>query len=107
MAELAAQQARYADLLVRLGLNLQPGQALRIGAELEHRGLERLIAEKAYDAGARLVVVDWADTPLAKTRYQHSRAEFLDFVPDYEVARHQEMLDERWARLGLAGAEFP
>ncbi|HXF61058.1 MAG TPA: aminopeptidase [Caldilineaceae bacterium] len=107
MNDLSAQQRRYAELLIESGLNLQPGQPLRITAELEHRELVRLAAEVAYRRGARLVHVDWQDTPLAKARLLYSAPEYLGYFPDYEVTRHRQMVDERWARLALVGPEFP
>lgn len=56
---------RYAEVIVRVGLNLQPGQRLLIGmprfgiygTPLESAPLVRLIAAKAYQVGARLVDV--------------------------------------------------
>lgn len=98
---------RYADLLVRFGVNLQPGQSLRIGAELAHAPLVRLVTEAAYVAGARYVHVDWTDTPLAKSRLVHSEPEHLTYLPDYEVAFHEQMVAEGWARLALVGSTFP
>lgn len=104
---MAALRGRYADLLVSTGLNLQPGQSLRIGAELAHRDLARDVAEAAYRAGAPYVHVDWQDTPLARARLVHSRPDYLGYFPDFEVARHRRMIGEGWARLSLVGPEFP
>jgi aminopeptidase len=106
-ASLQTQQKLYAELLIKIGVNLQPGQALRIGAELEHREFARLVCAAAYQAGARYVQMDWADTPIARNRLLYSQPDYLDFFPEYEVARHHEMADDRWARLTLVGAEFP
>lgn len=102
-----AQQERYADLLVRIGANVQPGQSLRLGGELAHADFVRLVAAAAYRAGARYVHVDWLDAPLTRARVLHSKPEFLDHLPNYEVERHHEMVDERWARIALVGPEFP
>lgn len=101
------QLAAYAELLIQNGVNLQPGQALRIGAELEHADLVRLVAAAAYRAGARYVHVDWTDSPTAKQRLLHSEPEYLTFLPGYEIARHQEMVDDTWARLALTGDAYP
>lgn len=104
---LAQQLSTYADLLIRCGVNLQPGQALRIGAELEHVEFVRLVTAAAYRAGARYVHIDWTDTPTAKQRLLYSQLDYLDFLPAYEVARHQEMVDDTWARLALTGDAYP
>lgn len=101
------EQRRYAEALVKFGLNLQDGQSLRVGAELEHAPFVRIVAEEAYRNGAKYVMVEWLDTPLARARLKHSRGEFLDYFPEYEIVKHQQMVDEGWARLALVGAEFP
>lgn len=106
-SELNERLRRYAELLVRFGVNLQPGQSLRIGAELEHAPLVRLAAEFAYTIGAPYVQVDWTDTPLAKARLVHGAPEHLTYLPDYEITRHEQMVAEGWARLALVGPSFP
>lgn len=101
------QIERYAELLINSGVNLQPGQSLRIGAELEHADFVRLVTATAYRAGARYVHIDWNDTPSTKQRLLYSASEHLDFLPHYEIARHQEMVDDNWARLALTGNAYP
>lgn len=63
--------ANYAELAVRVGVGLQPGQRLIVNAPVATAELARLIVEKAYQAGARLVDVIWDDdaTTLARFRY--------------------------------------
>lgn len=105
--ELEKQQRDYAYLLIHVGVNLQPGQSLRISAEIAHRGFVRQVVAAAYQAGAQYVHVDWIDAPAAKQRYLYSQPDYLDYLPGYEVERHQYMLDNRWARLALVGPEYP
>lgn len=106
-SDFAQQLAAYAELLIQIGVNLQPGQSLRIGAELEHADLVRLAAAAAYRAGARYVHVDWTDSPTAKQRLLHSEPAYLEFMPGYEITRHQEMVNDTWARLALTGDAHP
>jgi aminopeptidase len=84
--------ARYADLIVRVGLNLQPGQRLLIigpiangGVALEAAPLVRAVAESAYDAGAPLVEALWGDEALMAARFRHappaSFEQFSAWVP--------------------------
>ena len=100
-------QQQYANLLVEFGLNLQPGQSVRISADLVHAPLVRLVAETAYRMGAPYVHVEWIYTPVTRARLKFSTPEQLDYFPEYEVTRHQQMLDETWVRLALVGDEFP
>ncbi len=58
---------KYAEVIVKVGLNLQPEQRLLIGAprqsaygvSIEIAPLVRLITKKAYQSGAKLVEVLW------------------------------------------------
>ena len=60
---------RYAELAVKVGLNLQPGQRLLIVANpLESAPLVRAVATCAYQNGCRLVTVLWGDEALVHPR---------------------------------------
>jgi aminopeptidase len=83
----------YAELTVKVGLNLQPRQRLLIigpvangGCSLEAAPLVRQITAAAYDAGAQLVETLWGDEALLGARLQHApRDSFNDFsswLPD-------------------------
>ena len=50
---------KYANVLVRRGVNLQPGQMLYIEAPTEHEYFVSIVAKAAYDAGASNVGVVW------------------------------------------------
>jgi len=59
----------FAEVIVKIGLNVQPGQRLLIGGPttyaygvpIELAPLVRLITKKAYQIGAKLVEVMWDD----------------------------------------------
>lgn len=79
---------KYADVLVKVGLNLQPGQKLLIGfpafgvygVPLELAPLVRVVTRKAYQAGARLVDVLWNDDQMRLIRFQEApRDSFAEF----------------------------
>jgi aminopeptidase len=82
----------YANLAVRIGLNLQPKQRLLIvgpmangGASLEAAPLIREITAAAYQAGAPLVETLWGDEAMLAARFAHagrdSFDEFSDWMP--------------------------
>ena len=83
----------YAELTVRVGLNVQKGQRLIIigplasgGVSLEAAPLVRHIAASAYRAGSPLVEAVWGDEPLQLVRFRHARpetfSEFFDLVAE-------------------------
>lgn len=52
---------KYANLAVRIGVNLQRDQKLFISSPVEAAEFTRLLAKKTYEAGARDVYVQWND----------------------------------------------
>jgi len=77
----------YADLTIRVGLNLQPTQRLLIigpiangGAALEAAPLVREIVASAYRAGARLVETLWGDEALLSARLEHAPRDSFEEV---------------------------
>ena len=61
---------KYADFIVRVGVNPQPGQTLIINCPLEGAPLARLCVRSAYEAGARDVQVNWSDDAVARARME-------------------------------------
>lgn len=96
----------YAELLLRTGVNVQPGQSLVIRAELAHAPLVRPLVAEACKLGADTVYTEWVDSLVQRAFLQN--ADLAGWkVPAYEVTRHRQMVDEGWARLALVGPEFP
>ena len=54
-AAVDARLEKYAELAVRVGANVQPGQTVFVQGFVEHAELMRAIARAAYAAGARYV----------------------------------------------------
>ena len=61
---------KYADFIVRVGVNPQPGQTLIINCPLEGAPLARLCVRSAYEAGARDVLVNWSDNDVSRSRME-------------------------------------
>jgi aminopeptidase len=83
----------YAEVIVKIGLNLQPGQRLLIGASafgingapFEAAPLIRHITARAYQAGARHVDVIWDDDQLQLTRFQHAPRDSFTEYPSWKT----------------------
>jgi aminopeptidase len=90
----------YAELAVKIALNVQPGQRLLIigplangGASLDAAPLIRKIAERAYGVGAAFVEAIYGDEALQLIRFKHAApatfSEYSAWLPD-ALARHVE-----------------
>ncbi|MEG1658634.1 MAG: aminopeptidase [Oscillibacter sp.] len=71
----------YAALLIRVGLNVQPGQTLVLSAPVECAEFARMCAAEAYDAGCREVVMNWHDDALGRMKYLRADESAFDTVP--------------------------
>lgn len=75
---------KYARLIVKTGLNLQNGQLLVIVSPIECAYFTRMIAEMAYQEGAKDVIVSWKDELLAKIRFLHAPETVFDEFPEWQ-----------------------
>ena len=82
---------RYADLIVRVGANVQPGQTFFVNALVEHTELARALTRAAYRAEARYVDVRYDD--------QHIRRAMIEFASDAVLEDSPGWLLERIAHL--------
>ncbi|MEI2702902.1 MAG: aminopeptidase [Baekduia sp.] len=99
--------ARLADLAIRFGSNVQPGQIVAIGAEPGQEPIARAVAESAYRAGAKYVEVAYFDPYVKRARIKHAAEETLDFVPPWLGERVLELGRQHAARIGLSGLVNP
>ena len=100
--------ARLAELVVRFGANVQPGQVVALGTEPGKEAVARAVAVAAYKAGAKFVdAVSW-DLHIKRARIEHTvEAEMLDYVPPWIGRRVLELGELRAARIGLSGLVSP
>ena len=97
---------RYADLVVKAGLNLQPGQRLVIIAwTLDAAPLVRLIAASAYQHGSRLVTVVWADQQVSLARYQYAPDDSFEETSNFQLAGVAESMQQGDAYLQVGGLD--
>jgi len=61
---------RYAELAVKVGVNVQPLQTLVVTAPILAADFVRKVARKAYAAGAKHVRIDWTDDELTRLKYE-------------------------------------
>lgn len=77
----------YAELIVRVGVNIQAGQDVIISAELDQPEFVELVVGECYRAGAAEVRVEWTHQPLKLLHVQYQSLERLGTIPDWEKQR--------------------
>lgn len=76
---------KYAQLIVKTGVNVQQGQEVFITGAVELASFVRLVAAKAYDAGAGNVHVEWTDDALSRLKYEKAADEVFTEYPQWET----------------------
>ena len=107
MTDIAELMKRYADVAIRVGVNLQPGQYVLIQGKLEHAPLVRVLTERAYEAGARYVTVIYHDDHVRKAMISHADDQALSWSPPHLLAAMQHIEDHGGARITVTGDAEP
>jgi aminopeptidase len=107
MTELEQLIEDYARLVVRVGVNLQPGQLLLIEADVEHTAFVAAVAREAYAAGASWVDANYTDQLVKRAFIENAPEESLTYSPPWLVERVTQAIDAEGAMLSLTGDADP
>jgi aminopeptidase len=99
--------ARFAELAVDFGANLQPGQVVSLSGAPGKERLVRAIAERAYQKGAKFVDLAWFDPWIKRARIAHAPDDTIEYVPPWYGERILAIGRERGAAITLSGPVAP
>ncbi|WP_138493743.1 aminopeptidase [Paenibacillus pinistramenti] len=105
MADFMQKLEKYAELAVKVGVNVQPGQTLVVNATLDSAELTRLIVKKAYERGARLVKVNWSDDTVTRLRYDMAADESFQDEPKWYAGEMLELVENGAAVLHVISSD--
>jgi aminopeptidase len=94
---------RLAEVAIKVGLQLQPGQDLLMTAPTAALPLVRRVAEHAYKAGAGLVTPIFSDEVVTLSRYQFGRDDGFDRAASWLYDGMAKAFSENTARLAIVG----
>ncbi|WP_042478866.1 aminopeptidase [Bacillus ndiopicus] len=98
--------AEYAELAVRVGVNIQQGQYLLINTSTDTLDFTRLVVQKAYEAGAGRVHVNLTDAKFERAFFENATTEEIANFPKWIVAQREELIARQGALLWI-DAEDP
>jgi len=102
-----ATLARFAELAVDFGANLQPGQIVSLSGAPGKERLVRAIAERAYANGAKFVDLAWFDPWIKRARIEHAPDDSIEYVPPWYGDRILTIGRERGSAITLSGPVAP
>jgi aminopeptidase len=97
---------RYADLVVRVGVNLEPGQVLDVNGAVEHAPLVRALARAAYRAGAHYVDVNYLDDHVRRALVEFAADDVLTWSTPWSLRRLEDRA-QRGAVVSITGDPEP
>src|SRR5689334_7687553 len=99
---------KYAEAIVKVGLNLRAGQRLIIhngivrGVPPAGRALALAVTESAYKNGARYVEVIWGDEEMNRIRLQHAPDDSFKEYPKFQISAVIDMIENGDALLTIS-----
>ncbi|PZX03097.1 aminopeptidase II [Psychrobacillus insolitus] len=91
----------YAELVVKVGLNIQKNQPLLINTTTNTIEFTRLIVKKAYEAGAKRVDVNYSDEVNARAFYDLAPDEAFHEFPKWATLQRDELIENKGALLWI------
>ena len=90
---------KYAELIVRTGVNVQPGQTVQLTAAVEQHEFAAMLTEACYRAGAKIVRVDWTSDAQKRLNFLNAEQEVLSEVLPWEEEKMKQMVEDLPCRI--------
>lgn len=102
---LSRQLDRYAELIVRKGAAVKPGQEVVVEAPVERADFARRVVARAYDAGAGHVTVIWDDDAIKRLEFENVDISYFEHTPAWKVAQLNGLAEAGAAFIFLEGSD--
>lgn len=92
---------KYAELTVKIGVNLEKSDTVVVKVAAEHFQFARLIVAEAYKAGAKNVVMEWTDDTIRKLFIENADEDIIGSVNPADRLRDDNLIDEYASRINV------
>lgn len=93
---------KYAEVAVKIGVNVQENQDLVINASIKAKDLVRKIVKKAYEKGCKNVLVEWSDDEISLIKFLNAPEKAFKEFPEWKAEGFAEMAKKGSAFLTVA-----
>lgn len=104
MSEFEHHLDKYAELIVKVGVNVQQGQEVFVTGAVDNATLVRLVASNAYAAGASNVHVEWTDDSLSRLKYEKAADDIFTRYPEWETAKRNSFVERGAAFISIVSS---
>lgn len=96
---------KYAELIVRTGANVQPGQVVQLMVSVEQHAFAAMVMEECYKAGAKKVNIDWTYDMQSRLNYLYADEEVLSRVLPWEEAKMKQAVEDLPCRIYIVSED--
>ncbi|NLK43479.1 MAG: aminopeptidase [Tissierellia bacterium] len=96
---------KYAELAVKVGINLKEKEGLIITGNTDSLPLARLIMKKAYELGAKDVEFQLRDDEMSLIRFKHGRDYVFENYPQWKVDALEAMYKDNYHHLFILSSD--
>ena len=92
----------YANLIIKVGVNLQKGQGLEISCPTQNRDFALALTKAGYTAGASIVKVRWQDQEIDKLSYTYAKTEDLCNIPKWLIDSKNFLVEKNFCYVAVS-----
>lgn len=96
------QMEKFAELALRIGANMQQGQEVVVRCDVKCKDFAHLIAKKAYEFGAKRVLMQWGDEDLGRLAMLNETTETLCDIPHYLVDQMDYFIERKCCLVSIS-----
>ncbi|WP_127530607.1 aminopeptidase [Paenibacillus kobensis] len=100
----AQKLEQYAELIIKVGVNVQQGQEVFVTCSIDQAELGRLIAAQAYEVGAANVHMEWTDDVTSRLKYEKAADRIFTEYPEYERLKRNAFVDRGAAFIAVVSS---
>ena len=104
MSDFQTNLKKYAELAVKVGVNIQKGQTLVLIATLDSAEFVRLVVKSAYETGAHNVIVNWNDDVVSRTKYELAPDDAFTTYPVWRAKEMEDLVEQGAAFMSIVSS---
>lgn len=97
--------SKYAQLIIRVGINVKKGEDLFVRAPIDAKNLVRLCVKESYLAGARHVYVEYRDEEIDFLKYTMGDEDIFDTYPKWQADKLNDLAKSGCSFLSIVGED--
>ncbi len=96
---------KYAELILRNGINLQEGQDIFISIGTDQAYFAEMLADVCYkELNSGTVHIQWNNPRITRSKYEFASDDVMGYIPNYTVELQKEMAEKGAALLSVVSA---